>query len=106
MAIKLHWYLPTHGDGRTLLLARDTPFRRPEADEGNSRPGHRAASLEYMAQVAHAAEQTGFDAVLTPTGSYCDDAWITTAALSQIVDRLRFLVALLVPPPGVKRRSW
>jgi alkanesulfonate monooxygenase len=23
----------------------------------------------------------------------CDDAWITTAALSQVVDRLRFLVA-------------
>ena len=93
MAIKLHWYLPTHGDGRTLLLARDTPFRRLEPDDGDPRPGHRPASIDYMAQVARAAEQTGFDAVLTPTGTYCDDAWITTAALSQVVDRLRFLVA-------------
>jgi alkanesulfonate monooxygenase len=93
MAIKLHWYLPTHGDGRTLLLARDTPFRRLESDNGDARPGHRPASLDYMAQVARAAEQAGFDAVLTPTGTWCDDAWITTAALSQVVDRLRFLVA-------------
>jgi alkanesulfonate monooxygenase len=93
MAIKLHWYLPTHGDGRTLLLARDTPFRRVDSDDGDVRPGHRPASIDYMAQVARAAEQAGFDAVLTPTGTYCDDAWITTAALSQVVDRLRFLVA-------------
>ncbi len=93
MAIKLHWYLPTHGDGRTLLLARDTPFRRVEPDDGDVRPGHRPASIHYMAQVARAAEQAGFDAVLTPTGTYCDDAWITTAALSQVVDRLKFLVA-------------
>jgi len=93
MAIKLHWYLPTHGDGRTLLLARDTPFRRLEPDDADPRPGHRPANIDYMAQVARAAEQTGFDAVLTPTGTYCDDAWITTAALSQVVDRLRFLVA-------------
>ncbi len=24
MGIKLHWYLPTHGDGRTLMLAGDS----------------------------------------------------------------------------------
>jgi alkanesulfonate monooxygenase len=93
MSIKLHWYLPTHGDGRTLLLARDTPYRRLESGGEEVRPGQRPATLEYLAQVARAAEQSGFDAALTPTGTWCDDAWITTAALSQLVDRLRFLVA-------------
>jgi alkanesulfonate monooxygenase len=93
MAIKLHWYLPTHGDGRTLLLARDVPSPRLESDDGDLRSGQRPATLRYLAQVARAAEEAGFDAALTPTGTWCDDAWITTAALSQVVDRLRFLVA-------------
>jgi alkanesulfonate monooxygenase len=93
MAIKLHWYLPTHGDGRTLLLARDTPYRRLDSGGEDVLPGQRPATLEYLAQVARAAEQAGFDAALTPTGTWCDDAWITTAALSQLVGRLRFLVA-------------
>jgi alkanesulfonate monooxygenase len=93
MAIKLHWYLPTHGDGRTLLLAGDAPSPHRESDDDDLRPGERPATLEYLAQVARAAEEAGFDAALTPTGTWCDDAWITTAALSQLVDRLRFLVA-------------
>lgn len=91
MSVKLHWYLPTHGDGRTLLQARDAPVNgigRPELPER-----HRATTARYLTQVALAAEEAGFDAALTPTGSFCDDAWITTAALSQVVHRLRFLVA-------------
>ncbi|HTU97127.1 MAG TPA: LLM class flavin-dependent oxidoreductase [Solirubrobacteraceae bacterium] len=93
MTIALHWYLPTHGDGRTLVqagaaaqLLQET--RRP--DDGTS---GREATLSYLGQVARAAEESGFDAVLTPTGTTCHDAWITCAALSQVTDRLRFLVA-------------
>jgi len=93
MAIKLHWYLPTHGDGRTLLLAGDPNQTKLETHSAPAVPGHRAPTLEYLAQVARAAEQSGFDAALTPTGTWCDDAWITCAALSQLTERLRFLVA-------------
>ena len=79
MSITVHWFLPTSGDSRNVV---------PGAG------GHgRAASLEYLAQVAKAAEQLGFDAVLTPTGTWCEDSWIVTAALSQHTSRLRFLVA-------------
>jgi alkanesulfonate monooxygenase len=93
MTIALHWYLPTHGDGRTLIEAgaaaqAEGLHRRADGDGLG-----RAATLSYLAQVARAAEQSGFDAALTPTGTFCDDAWITTAALSSMVDRLRFLVA-------------
>jgi alkanesulfonate monooxygenase len=93
MPIALHWYLPTHGDGRTLLQAgADTQAR--QVHRRGARTGvSRASTMDYLAQVARAAEQSGFDAALTPTGTWCDDAWITTAALSQVVDRLRFLVA-------------
>ena len=93
MAIKLHWYLPTHGDGRTLLLAGDAQQTDLLTHSHPVRPGHRAPTLDYLAQVARAAEQSGFDAALTPTGTWCDDSWITCAALSQQTERLRFLVA-------------
>jgi alkanesulfonate monooxygenase len=93
MGIKLHWYLPTHGDGRTLLLAGDSSQTDLLTHSQPARPGHRAPTLAYLGQVARAAEQSGFDAALTPTGTWCDDAWITCAALSQMTERLRFLVA-------------
>ncbi len=91
MAVKLHWFLPTSGDGRTLLGAMRVVLRHhPVAEDG---PGDRPASLHYLRQVAQAAERAGFDAVLTPTGTWCDDAWLTTAALIGSTERLRFLVA-------------
>ncbi|HEX3617381.1 MAG TPA: LLM class flavin-dependent oxidoreductase [Solirubrobacteraceae bacterium] len=93
MGIKLHWYLPTHGDGRTLLLAGDSSQTDLLTHSRPARAGHRPPTLAYLGQVARAAEQSGFDAALTPTGTWCDDAWITCAALSQMTERLRFLVA-------------
>jgi len=53
----------------------------------------RPATLGYLTQVARAAEQLGFEAALTPTGMWCEDAWLTTAMLSQQTERLKFLVA-------------
>jgi alkanesulfonate monooxygenase len=43
--------------------------------------------------VARAAEQAGFEAVLTPAGTWCEDAWLVTAALIRETQRLKFLVA-------------
>jgi alkanesulfonate monooxygenase len=84
VTIKLHWFLPTSGDSRNVV---------PGAG------GHgRAASIDYLGQIARAADHLGFDAVLTPTGTHCEDAWLVTAALSQHTSRLRFLVAFR---PGI-----
>ncbi|HEY2242367.1 MAG TPA: LLM class flavin-dependent oxidoreductase [Streptosporangiaceae bacterium] len=88
MGIHMHWYLPTNGDSRDIVGSgggheRDVPwgaqFREPTVD--------------YLGQIARSAEQLGYEAVLTPTGTWCEDAWITTAALSQVTTRLKFLVA-------------
>ncbi len=89
MGVTLHWYLPTRGDGRTLKTA-DSPLL--EGEDRLGVPG-RGPTIDYLAQIARSAEQMGFDAVLTPTGTWCADAWIVTAALSQLTTRLRFLVA-------------
>ncbi|MFE3071433.1 LLM class flavin-dependent oxidoreductase [Streptomyces sp. NPDC059247] len=96
MSVHLHWFLPTGGDGRTLV------DRHAYADGGITRdravPGVRAPDVEYLAQIAKAAEQLGFEGVLTPTGTWCEDAWLTTVALAQHTERLKFLVAFR---PGV-----
>ncbi|MER5406014.1 LLM class flavin-dependent oxidoreductase [Streptomyces sp. NPDC002769] len=96
MTVHLHWFLPTGGDGRTLVdrhaYAANAIGRARQAD------GVRAPDIEYLAQIAKAAEQLGFEAVLTPTGTWCEDAWLTTVALAQHTERLKFLVAFR---PGV-----
>ena len=78
--MKLHWFLPTGGDGRDVL---------PSAD----RLGQRAPDRDYLAQVALAAESHGFEAMLTPCGTGCEDAWIATASLVPVTKRIKFLVA-------------
>ncbi|MEU3168188.1 LLM class flavin-dependent oxidoreductase [Streptosporangium sp. NPDC006930] len=88
--MKFHWFLPTAGDSRVLTggghgLARG--HGRSEA------AAFRSPDIEYLAQVARSAEQLGFEAVLTPTGTWCEDAWLVTAALTRETERLKFLVA-------------
>ena len=64
----------------------------------------RPPDIDYLGQIARSAEQLGFTGVLTPTGTWCEDAWLTTAALISQTKRLKFLVAFrpgfVVPDPG------
>jgi alkanesulfonate monooxygenase len=80
VSLSVHWFLPTAGDSRDVVGFGPTDARRP-------------ADLDYLAQIARTAENLGFDAVLTPTGTFCEDAWLSTAALIRETRRLRFLVA-------------
>jgi alkanesulfonate monooxygenase len=89
MSIHIHWYLPTNGDSREIVGSGDDSH----VIEGVSRPSFREPSIGYLADVARTAERLGYEAVLTPTGTWCEDAWITTAALTQATARLKFLVA-------------
>jgi alkanesulfonate monooxygenase len=91
MSIRLHWFLPTSGDGRTIV-------ERFHANRSQGPSAQREPDLDYLAQVARAAERQGFEGVLTPTGTWCEDAWLTTAALIRETTRLKFLVAFR---PGV-----
>src|SRR4051812_14627230 len=84
MALKVHWFLPTNGDSRYVVRSGHGAGRTH---------GERPASVPYLGQVARSAEQLGFEGALTPTGAWCDDAWLTTAMLSSVSERLKFLVA-------------
>jgi alkanesulfonate monooxygenase len=99
MSLTFHWFLPTSGDGRAIIgRGHSVPLEGGHGGPGSLATGARAASrppdIEYLAQVARSAEQLGFTGVLTPTGTWCEDAWLVTAALIRETQRLKFLVAL------------
>ncbi|GAA1505590.1 LLM class flavin-dependent oxidoreductase [Sphaerisporangium rubeum] len=84
--MKFHWFLPTNGDSRTIVGGG---HGLAAGASGRDRPPTR----RYLGQIAQAAEDLGFDGALTPTGSWCEDAWLTTAFLVSTTERLKFLVA-------------
>lgn len=80
------WFLPTHGDGRYLGASE----------------GAREVSLDYLGQIARAADDLGYFGVLLPTGRSCEDSWVIASALAPLTKRLRFLVAAR---PGLQEPS-
>ena len=93
-AVKWHWFLPTSGDGRKVTNVIDTVGQTAVTRE---------ADVEYLAEVAKAAERAGFEAVLTPTGSGCEDAWVTCMAVAQHTEKLKFIVAFR---PDSTQPAW
>ncbi|WP_353218780.1 FMNH2-dependent alkanesulfonate monooxygenase [Salinisphaera sp. S4-8] len=85
-ALKVLWFLPTHGDGRYL---------------GTSHGG-RGVDLAYLRQIAQSADQLGYYGVLLPTGRSCEDSWVVASALAPLTENLRFLVAVR---PGLQSPS-
>lgn len=85
MTLTFHWFLPTSGDSRGIVGGGHGSVIRS---------GSRTLDLRYLKQLALAAETNGFESVLTPTGAWCEDAWLTDAALIDATERLKFLVAL------------
>jgi len=80
------WFLPTHGDGHYL---------------GTS-IGGRAVTVDYLRQIAQAADDLGYFGVLLPTGRSCEDSWVLASALAPLTKNLRYLVAVR---PGLQSPS-
>jgi alkanesulfonate monooxygenase len=95
MTPRFFWFLPTTGDSRSIVGGSHASSNRAIPN------GFRPPSRRYLAEVARAADRLGFEGVLTPTGTWCEDAWLTSAALLAETEKLKFLVAFrpgLVPP--------
>ncbi len=95
-SLRFDWFLPTTGDSRALVggghsIGADVGRSGGAADSAGR---YREPDLRYLAQVARTAEELGFDAVLTPTGTPCEDAWVVASALIPETTRLKFLIAL------------
>jgi len=84
--MKIFWFIPTHGDSRYL---------------GTSH-GARTLNLDYLKQVAQAADGLGYEGVLIPTGRSCEDPWVVASSLLSVTTRLKFLVAVR---PGLHQPS-
>lgn len=95
MSLDFHWFLPTTGDSRSLVGGgHSVPRGIGQSGRGvGSASQFRPPTIDYLAQVARTAELLGFTGVLTPTGTWCEDAWLTTSALIRETERLKFLVA-------------
>ncbi|MDR7307077.1 FMNH2-dependent alkanesulfonate monooxygenase [Rhodoferax saidenbachensis] len=76
--MNIFWFIPTHGDSRYL---------------GTSE-GARQVNLDYLKQVAQAADSLGYEGVLIPTGRSCEDPWVVASSLLSVTTRLKFLVAV------------
>ncbi|RMX02229.1 alkanesulfonate monooxygenase, FMNH(2)-dependent [Corticibacter populi] len=76
--MSIFWFIPTHGDSRYLGTSRSA----------------RALDLNYLKQVATAADSLGYEGVLIPTGRSCEDPWVVASALLPLTQRLKFLVAV------------
>ncbi|MFD8983000.1 LLM class flavin-dependent oxidoreductase [Streptomyces sp. NPDC059564] len=95
-AATFHWFLPTASDGRSLTVGTHGTHGSAAGSDTAPEAGadrFRAPDIGYLTQVAQAAERQGFDGILTPTGTWCEDAWLVSAALARETERLRFLVA-------------
>jgi len=91
--MEINWFLPTGGtDGRYLGTTQ----------------GNRVADIDYLQQIAQAADNLGFNGVLTPTGRQCEDAWLICAKLAAVTKRLKFIVAFrpgLIAPALAARQA-
>ncbi len=87
MSLKFHWFLPTYGDSRYIVGGG---HGLPAGVAGGARP----ATLAYLGQIARSAEQLGYVGALTPTGAWCEDAFIVDAMLASLTESFKFLVAL------------
>ena len=76
--MNVFWFLPTHGDSRYLGTAE----------------GARPVDLDYLRQIAGAADHLGYEGVLIPTGRSCEDPWVVASSLLGATRRLKFLVAV------------
>ncbi|MGO4151612.1 FMNH2-dependent alkanesulfonate monooxygenase [Cupriavidus sp. YAF13] len=76
--MQVFWFIPTHGDSRYL---------------GTSE-GAREVNIDYLKQIATAADTLGYEGVLIPTGRSCEDPWVVASTLAAVTTRLRFLVAV------------
>ncbi|MGP3999512.1 LLM class flavin-dependent oxidoreductase [Streptomyces sp. 8N706] len=86
MSLTFHWFLPTNGDSRHVVGGG-------HGTDVTAAGGDRPPTVGYLSQIARAAEQLGFEGALTPTGAWCEDAWLTTAMVARETERLKFLVA-------------
>ena len=103
MTLQLHWRLPTHGDGRVLNpgtwnrgdYAADRTAPHVFARTGVQRDGY--TYFDLLAQIARAAELSGFDSLWIPHTAAGEETQVLASALARDARRLHFVPSLSTP---------
>lgn len=94
----IYWRIPTHGD-KGALRQRVTRGDWSPTAPGSITPGVRNrvtddfSYLEHMADIARAAEISGFYGALLPSFPNTDDPWVISSALARETKTFRFMIA-------------
>ena len=96
MAVEFLWRLPMHGDGRR---ANDRHTRGEWNNQTASRVAPKTDSddfgyIDYLSQVARAADLVGFHGALIPIFRFTEEPWVVAAALARETRNLRLLIAM------------
>jgi alkanesulfonate monooxygenase len=99
MAVEIFWRIPINGDGRSVAQASwnrgdwnaPTP-RRVAPGFGDEQPDQ-ARYMDYLVQVAQAAEVSGFEGVLVPSAWNSEESWLVSTVLARETRSLRFMPA-------------
>ncbi|MFM0212321.1 LLM class flavin-dependent oxidoreductase [Paraburkholderia sediminicola] len=96
MAVEFLWRLPMHGDGRR---AHDRHTRGEWNNQTASRVAPKTDSddfayIDYLSQVARAADLVGFHGALIPIFRFTEEPWVVAAALARETRNLRLLIAM------------
>lgn len=97
--IDFFWRLPTHGDISTVRRPQSTRGDWWPLRDGNQAPGllhgepDGSSYIDHLAQIAKAAEISGFQGGLIPSFPMTDDPWVIAAHLARETRTFRFMLA-------------
>lgn len=91
MSLEFYWTLPASGDQRSRAFDQLGAGKPLYNSAIRDLRGVNYTNFDYLAQVARAAELTGFDGVIAADSLDGDSAWIIAGAIAREVTRLKLL---------------
>lgn len=97
MTIDIFWRIPTHGEPsshRSRTPHRGDWFPGNDGLRGAGLAGGQGAFsyIDYIAEIAHAAEISGFQGGLIPSFPMTDEPWVISALLARETSTFRFMI--------------
>ena len=99
MSIDFYWRIPTHGCSSSIRQRNSNRGDWSPLAPGNQAPGlcdgapDGTSYIDHMAEIARAAEISGFVGGLLPSFPMTDDPWVISAALARATKAFRFMIA-------------
>lgn len=98
MTIDVFWRIPTHGEpsshrNRTPHRGDWFPGDDTKKQSGSVGKGNDGANyIDYIAEIAHAAEISGFQGGLIPSFPMTDEPWVISSLLARETSTFRFMI--------------